>query len=167
MNILFVNDFPFNPVGGGVERVTDILAKEFVKRGHVVYYLYGKLSPNRRYLLDYEFPAYIFQLPNFGMFNDEENRVFYKHIQENLKIDIVINQRGLSGAFNGMLPFTTSKLISVIHSVPDGDVIAYVNNLVNLTTPPFISVKRVIKQMFYPLLSSYWRKNALRELRPK
>lgn len=167
MNILFVNDFPFNPVGGGVERVTDILTKEFIKRGHAVYYIYGKLTHHRCYLLDYEFPAKIFQLPNYGMFNDEENLAFYQQIQKKLEIDIVINQRGLSGAFNGMLPVTSSKLISVIHSVPDGDVIAYLNRIMCTAAPPFVFIKRVLKQLFPSFLSMYWKKKALKDLKMK
>ena len=38
-NIAFVGKHPFNPYMGGVERVTDILAKEFIRRGYNVWYL--------------------------------------------------------------------------------------------------------------------------------
>ena len=39
-NILFTSNIPFHPYRGGVERVTDILCKEFLKTGkYNVYYL--------------------------------------------------------------------------------------------------------------------------------
>ncbi len=40
MNILFTWPIPFDPLKGGVERVTDVLAREFVKRGHRVFFLH-------------------------------------------------------------------------------------------------------------------------------
>jgi glycosyltransferase involved in cell wall biosynthesis len=39
MNILFLFTYPIIPNIGGVQRVTDLLSKEFVKRGHKVFYL--------------------------------------------------------------------------------------------------------------------------------
>lgn len=39
MNILFLSLFPIEPGAGGIQRVTDILAKEFVRRGHKVIFL--------------------------------------------------------------------------------------------------------------------------------
>ena len=51
MNILFVNDIPFNPIGGGLERVTDSLSKELVKRGYTIYYLCDKVRDSKLYLL--------------------------------------------------------------------------------------------------------------------
>lgn len=167
MNILFVNDIPFNPIGGGLERVTDIITKELVKRGYVVFYLYGKLLPSQTYLLDYEFPALLYQLPNYDLFDNAENVHFYKQLQRDLKIDVVINQRGLGGWFNSMLSITQTKLVSVIHSRPDGDIIVFLNNLLELTAPPYIVIKRFIKRIFLIVVASYWKKKAMLELREK
>ena len=61
MNILFVNDSPFNPIVGGLERVTDVLAKEMKERGHNVYYLCGKIKPEKQWLLDFEYPCELHQ----------------------------------------------------------------------------------------------------------
>ena len=33
MNILFVSDQPFNPAYGGIERVTDLIVRELLRRG--------------------------------------------------------------------------------------------------------------------------------------
>ena len=74
MNILFVNDSPFNPIVGGLERVTDILAKEMKKRGHNVHYLCGKIKPEKQWLLDYEYPCDSFQPSN----NRIKRTIIYK-----------------------------------------------------------------------------------------
>ena len=39
MNILFYARNGFNPKNGGVERVSNLLAKEFLLRGHKVYFI--------------------------------------------------------------------------------------------------------------------------------
>lgn len=167
MNLLFVNNIPFNPVAGGLERVTDVLAKELKRRGYSIYYLCGKQSQSQLYLLDYEFPAELYQLPRFGLFDNEENLSFYKRIQRELKIDIVINQRGLDGEFNNILPFTTVRLISVIHSVPDCYIPIMLGRLVDSSTPPFVGLKRFLKKAFPIIFQCYWKRKWLGELRGK
>ena len=97
MNILFVNSIPFNPIGGGIERVTDILTKELQKRGYCVYYLCGYVDENHEQMLDYDFPAKLYSLPQKGLFDSNENLIFYEKLLYRLNIDIVINQRGLGG----------------------------------------------------------------------
>lgn len=61
MNILFTYPTMFHPQRGGVERVTDLLAKELTKRGHSIYYLHNKTDDT---LIDYNYPGrvYFFQL---------------------------------------------------------------------------------------------------------
>ena len=59
MKLLFVNNIPFNPIAGGIERVTDVLAKELIKRGHRVYYLCAKIDASGQCLLNYDYPAKI------------------------------------------------------------------------------------------------------------
>ena len=163
MNILFVNDIPFNPIGGGIERVTDVLAKGLIKRGYKVYYLCGKLPQSKQYLLNYDFPAQLYQLPQFGLFENEDNILYYKNLQDELEIDVVVNQRGLGGGFNGLLPITQTKIVSVIHSVPDGDVRIFLNKLVELTVPPFEKIKKFIKIKLSSVIKAYWKRKALED----
>ena len=163
MNILFVNDIPFNPIGGGIERVTDVLAKGLIKRGYKVYYLCGKLPQSKQYLLNYDFPAQLYQLPQFGLFENEDNILYYKNLQDELEIDVVVNQRGLGGGFNGLLPITQTKIVSVIHSVPDGDVRTFLNKLVELTVPPFEKIKKFIKIKLSSVIKAYWKRKALED----
>lgn len=165
MNMLFVNNIPFNPVAGGIERVTDILAKELVRRGYNIFYLCGKLDADSSDLLNYAFPAKLYQLPEDGLFNNEHNLQYYKNLQKELEIDIVINQRGLGGWFNGLLPFTDSKLISVLHSVPDSYLIQGLKSLPDISCPPFASIKRIIKKTIPFVFKYYWRKKFKNELK--
>lgn len=167
MNILFVNDIPFNPIGGGIERVTDVLTKELLKRGYTVYYLCAKLPESKLYLLDYVFPAKLYQLPQYGFFDNEENVEFYKQLQSELNIDVVVNQRGLSGHFNVLLPITKTKIISVIHSTPDSDIVIFLNKLIENTVPPFACIKKVLKKAFPSIISSFWKNKVAIELRSK
>ena len=167
MNILFVNDSPFNPIVGGLERVTDILAKELLRRGYKVYYLCGKINAEKQYLLEYAYPCELYQLPNFGLFDDKTNSEYYQDLQHKLKIDIVINQRGLGGWFNDILPITHANLISVLHSTPDSYIQLFLNQLIELTVPPYVKFKKIIKRIFPTLISYYWKRKALVDLRNK
>lgn len=150
MKILFVNNIPFNPIAGGIERVTDVLAKELIKRGHRVYYLCAKIDASRQYLLDYDYPALLYQLPCSGLFENEQNVVFYKKLQKELQIDVVINQRGLGGWINSILSVTSVKLVSVIHSKPDVHITMNLNAVIDGTVPPFVGLKKIVKKVLLP-----------------
>lgn len=163
MNILFLNDIPFNPIAGGLERVTDALTKELVKRGHVVYYLCEKVGLIRSNLLDYSFPVPLFQFPYVGRTNNKENIDFYRNLLLELKVDVVVNQRGLAGGYNDLLPITSTKIISVIHSVPNAYVIRELANIIKSTKPPFIHLKKIIKLFLYPIVYYYWKNRWLDE----
>lgn len=167
MKILFVSDSPFNPIVGGLERVTDVLTKELQKRGHSVFYLCAKIHPSKSDLLAYEYPAPLYQLPEYGLFDNAKNGAYYKSLQQSLNIDIVINQRGLGGKFNSLLSLTEAKLVSVIHSIPDGDTEIFLNNVIRNTTPPFLQIKKTAKRLTLPILRLYWRKRALLEQKVK
>ena len=91
------------------------------------------------------------------MFDNEENLAFYKRLQYELKIDIVVNQRGLGGEFNKIIPFTVAKLISVFHSTPDALVTLSLVRFIESTAPPFVRLKRFIKKTF-PLISRHFSK---------
>lgn len=155
MNILFVNDSPFNPIIGGLERVTDVLTKELQMLGYGVYYLCGKINPLNNSMLDYAFPAPLYLLPNYGLFEDAANCSYYRELIIELQIDVVINQRGLRGWFNGLLNHTNTKLISVIHSTPDSYIRVSVAQLKEVTRPPFKYIKKIFKKIFPRTISLY------------
>ena len=115
-SILFVYPTVFNPKVGGVERVTDILARQFVERGKKVYYLHNKQNSA---LMDFEFPAPVYFFPKTD-YHSYENVVFYHQFLKEYDIDIVINQCGLfedSVLYNNVGNNKT-KVISVLHSNP-------------------------------------------------
>ena len=114
--ILFVYPTLFNPKVGGIERVTDILAKQFVERGKKVYYLHNKHNSS---LMDYAFPAPVCFFPSSD-YHSHENIEFYHNFLKEHDIDIVINQ---CGNFEDSTLYTNvgnckAKVISVLHSTP-------------------------------------------------
>lgn len=114
--ILFVYPTPFNPIAGGVERVTDLLAKGFVSRGYRILYLH---HVHKDSLMDYEFPAPVYFFPSSD-YHSEENVVFYHHFLKEQKVDIIINQCGL---FEDSILYLNigdnkCKTISVLHFNP-------------------------------------------------
>ena len=96
IKILFVNERPFNPIVGGIERVTDVLTKSLLSKGYTIYYLCGKVEEQKD-VLNYDFPVPLYQLPEYGLFDSVINLQFYEELLNQLEIDIVINQRGLNG----------------------------------------------------------------------
>ena len=115
-NILFTGSNPFIPQHGGVERVTDSLCKELLKRGFNVFYL----CKNTLTAKDYIYPCPISFLPNKDFVNSIVNLEFYHDFLRKNNIDIVINQDGLhEGAhlFCNRSEMNV-KIISVIHNNP-------------------------------------------------
>ncbi len=122
MNILFVIPGSFNPSLGGVGRVTDLLAKELLRRNHKVFFLCTYSG------LDHSNSAVdIFCLSRvLGSVFSDNSVCEYQKILEDNKIEIVINQKPLfkDGLF--VLEHTPSsvKVVSVYHSKPFGDYLA-------------------------------------------
>lgn len=154
MNLLFVNSIPFNPILGGIERVTDILTKGLQKQGYHISYLCGYIDNQHEFMLNYDFPAPIYMLPESGLFDSEVNLAFYQELLERLDINIVINQRGVGGEFNRLLNVGNAKKISVLHSRPDAVVDSHIGRI--LLFPQFPKefkeqLKKWIKFILYPI----------------
>ena len=157
MNILFVNDIPFNPTLGGIERVTDILAKFLMKRGYGIYYLSGFVdSPE---MLAYEFPVQMHTLPVRGLFNHIENYNYYINFIKENNIDIIINQRGLDLRFKKLLDVECVKKISVLHSTPHAPY--RMLSKIFYKSANFIDlIKNIVKFLLFPLILQRNRKRA-------
>lgn len=114
--ILFIYPTPFNPQVGGVERVTDLLARGFIDRGYKVIYLHHVYKHS---LMDYDFPAPVYFFPSSD-YKSEENRIFYHDFLKEQKIDIIINQCGLFEDSELYLNIGNNrcKTISVLHNSP-------------------------------------------------
>ena len=150
IKILFVNERPFNPIVGGIERVTDVLTKSLLSKGYTIYYLCGKVEELKD-VLNYDFPVPVYQLPEYGLFNSVTNLQFYEDLLNRLEIDIVINQRGLNGGFNRMLTIGGVKKISVIHSKPNAQINHNIARLLLFSNEFKEQLKKYIKICFYPL----------------
>lgn len=111
MNILFITGFPVVKHIGGVQRVTDILAQEFIAQGHNVYFLsYKKVDS----LLNNEYTCEQFYITPKDNYKEE-----YPKLLKEKKIDLIINQMVSSFACE-LLKLTPSnvKILSAYHSLP-------------------------------------------------
>lgn len=159
MNVLFINNIPFNPSLGGIERVTDILTKSLIKKGYNIFYLCGLVES--REMLNYDFPVPMHTLPEKGLFLSTQNKeFFYNYITKN-KIDILINQRGLEPLFSPALEYNFIKKISVLHSKPSASLKQKIffpaNNYKSI-------VKNIIIFSLYPIIYLYKRYKASKKL---
>ncbi len=112
--ILFVFHVPFIPMNGGVERVTDILSRIFLKKGYEVFYL-----NNIRRNSDFVYPVKQFYFPDMNVYS-ASNINFYNRFIEDYNIDIVINQNGAEKYSYLYLDVNNkkTKVVSVIHTNP-------------------------------------------------
>lgn len=118
MNILFLNTTTFNPLSGGVERVTDTLTKELVKKGYNIFYL-SLYSSNERQEC-YHFPTKMCIFPPDAFSLKQKQNFFHVFLIEN-KIDILVNQSAIYNSLDMYLPISKKlnvKIISVLHSSP-------------------------------------------------
>ncbi len=160
MNILFTYPTLFNPIAGGIERVTDLLARELGKRGHKVFYLNNK--PNKL-LEEYAFPGVLSYFP-YPDYKDERNVNFYIDYLQKNGIDVIINQ---CGAFHDSILYnrkgcTKAKVISVIHSRPSLNYYNLFSEISVLKERGFKEIlKRALRIAIYPKI----RKDYLDRLR--
>ena len=149
MNILFVNNVPFNPQYGGIERVTDLLAKCLIRDfQYNIYYLICEECVEK--YLSYDFPAPIYCLSSQS--NIEEKQKFLSQLVTNLSIDVIINQRGQSYNIHKIVSQSGAKIISVLHSQPT----AWIKHemfrtLATDLSSPLGWYKHLLKILFYPL----------------
>lgn len=149
MNILFIYPTVFNPIHGGVERVTDLLAKEFSRRNHNVFYAHH-VKPTS----NIELPFRTFFFPSED-YNSPVNREFYTKLLNELNIDIVINQCGAHGdsiLYNHVYS-TKAKVVSVIHFSPKMFLEHYWDEISSLRNNSLIEkIKRLGRCVLYPKL---------------
>lgn len=162
MNILFINNLPFNPSLGGIERVTDILTKSLIKNcNHKIFYLSGYVD--KKEMLEYDFPVIMHTFPEKGLFNSVNNIKFYCDFIKSNNIDLIINQRGLEFNFDKALDIQSVKKISVLHSTP----YAYLKFYSKVFRRPN-NIKDFIKNIFkffmYPIWSVRNKKKAFHKL---
>lgn len=159
MNILFLYIRMFHPYRGGIERVSELLCKEFQRRGHNVFFLHSIYDET---LLDYQYPAPIYFFPDSSAKNAEVNGPYYRDFLKKNHIDVVINQDPF--AYHELCAFSKDMddvhTISVIHANP----LVIYDHLWSLTmrlrNKTFIEkFKRIARMIKVPKIKSeYWHK---------
>lgn len=140
MNIVFAYPTGLNPQKGGVERITDIIAKILLKRGYTIFYLNWKREQD-----NYEYPVPVIDLPSSNLEDPNNLEVYNRFLKEN-RIDVIINQHGLYEGtyFLSQVKVQNVKSISVLHSDPFG----YYNHLfADLMTLRDSSIKEKVKRV--------------------
>lgn len=116
--ILFTYPTILNPTRGGVERVTDTLAKALTKKGYKVLYLH--LTNNKENFEGYTSSVPMYFLPSKVAFVQENFDAYHRFLKEQ-NIDIIVNQEGNypnSRLFLSLGDNTSIKTISVLHVNP-------------------------------------------------
>ena len=140
MNIVFAYPTGLNPQKGGVERITDIIAKILLKRGYTIFYLNWKREQD-----NYEYPVPVIDLPSSNLEDPNNLEVYNRFLKEN-RIDVIINQHGLYEGtyFLSQVKVQNVKIISVLHSDPFG----YYNHLfADLMTLRDSSINEKVKRV--------------------
>lgn len=150
MNILFTFPFVFNPQKGGTERVTDILAKEFKRRGHKIFYL-NMVADNSK--MDYEFPGEMSFIDEHPKSETDRSRQYFNYLNDN-QIDVVINQGGIMKSCNFFCETSNTKAISitVVHCDPMINYNVLFNEISTLRNDSIQEwVKRILRITYFPI----------------
>lgn len=150
MNILFTYSFIFNPFKGGTERVTDILAKEFKRRGHNIFYLNMVKDESK---MDYDFPGKVSFINEHPVDYDERAEEYITYLKDN-DIDIVINQGGVMKSCNFFCETGDSKAICIttIHNTPTLNYNALFRVVSTLRDNSIKKkLRRIFRILYYPI----------------
>lgn len=112
MNILFYKNKTIQPERGGIDRVTDVLGRAFENR-HNVFYLMAICEDESQNRDNF------YYLPNSDNLCADENISFARQLFEKFKIDIIINQDGITPASSIFILLAKTdgvKLFTVVHN---------------------------------------------------
>lgn len=111
MNILIFAAREFNPIMGGIERVSSQLAIFLKEKGHNVYFLCGLKTNGPEYTPSTK----QFFLPN-GFKGNKENREYILNLIDKYNINVIINQTDFGSLFSRSYIPKKIKIVSVIHN---------------------------------------------------
>lgn len=119
MNILFIS-YSFSPNKGGVQRVTQLLANQLLKRGHQVFFLYGCNSGSESISLS-DIPCFYMDKNISEPFGKESVSIYHKVLIDN-KINAIIMQYPLLVKSDFFFKNTIKGIlkISCFHGSPIG-----------------------------------------------
>lgn len=113
MNILFLAYFPMEPSIGGTQRVTDILTRELIRRGHIVNYLSLQLGPTS--------PELTISAPQYYINIEKESnwRNQIEKLLDKLQVEYIINQSPNAITNRALRCISTkARIVSVFHTQP-------------------------------------------------
>lgn len=112
MNILFLYNAAINPLTGGVERITFLLANYLESKGYKVFFLgltdNYSIKDKRQFLF-----------PDISSYISEKNIIFFRSFLVEKSINIVINKGGTNPEISKLAYYSKIegvKLISVVHN---------------------------------------------------
>jgi glycosyltransferase involved in cell wall biosynthesis len=149
MTILFTYPTLFNPIVGGVERVTDLLAKSFISLGYGVLYLVNKQEDA---LMDYHYPATVYFFPEEDPYAAKNIEFYHQFLKEH-HVDVVINQAGILSEVQCYLNVgnTDTKTITVLHSSPLAHYKHLANEIFSLRNDSFMEkLKWIARLVLFP-----------------
>ena len=149
----------FHPHKGGIERVTDLLCREFINRGHNVFYLNNVCDES---LTNYSYPASVFFFP-YSTDNINANGDYFVEFLLTHKIDIVVNQDPMlyHGLFYHTVHLESVHVISVVHNTPLWGYAFFTKFTLQLRNKTLVEkVKRIARVFKLPLI----KRGYLREL---
>lgn len=114
MNILYAYLGFINPLAGGIQRVTHVMSNFFDSKGYNVSYVSFNRPEDNVFLGERQI-----YLPDSNSIVSKENIDFLRRILLEKKIDVIINQSGMSYKFSSLLckaSFNKVVLISCIHN---------------------------------------------------
>ncbi len=157
MNVMFVAIYPIVPSVGGVQRVTDVLAKELQSRGHTVIFV----TYSRKHLMSYanfSAPQYYVEINERSSddIKNEIDEIILKH-----KIEVVISQNFCNVHFLRFLPKRV-KIVSVCHVQPFlGDSIKR-NQLLNMKAKGYRALLRKWLYLLSPSFQQMFNSNEIK-----
>lgn len=162
MNICIANTQEFNPLIGGVERVSSILAQEWIALGHKVIFVAQIKS---RYSTHYVSVAMQYFLPNQETADSFENQQFLNDLIVDNNIEILINQAANLSGFTKLCTNTCANLsgvslTSVIHFAPFADLIIQGNNFFIYQQLGF-KISQWLRQLLLNVRFNLYRKKQL------
>ena len=154
MKILFFSYLGFNPKNGGVERVSNLLAKEFIRKGYEVFFITkhpGEADSSYRPIVEEVF------LPDSENYCTPGSSDFFTEYVKKRNIDIIICQHPLDHV-DYISPYlakqrTGAKLLYVFHTNP------YMYGLeIADTTIPIFSFERGLAQGYRRIMRAVFKK---------
>ncbi|MCM1457347.1 MAG: glycosyltransferase [Lachnoclostridium sp.] len=148
MRIAFAFTWLFNPNVGGTERVTDLLAKELIRRGHCIHYIYTVKRPTDS---DYKYPTDKICFIDESIFVSSKGKeLLHRYLIDN-EVDVVINQGGLMGTCKNFADLPSiCKSVTVIHFDPKYGLDSLFSELFTLRNSSFAEkIKRIYRVFAY------------------